>query len=415
MPFDFGRGEALPPARGAKCESPFRSFARDAGAGLLGYLIQRRVAPSFLHEIDHFLRAHPEIAAYNPAFARLINQVPVLAGYRFFMKGYTKPARYCDQALPNISNLPRDMPQSQCAVRFDSEMRDFFEGHQYRTDILAMIDNHVNALIAAHSQGQHLTFDQRKLMVYACFGNVADAYRFYEYNYQTEWLEHRYLPEHVVLSEIPKEHGRLMPYPHQMSGPDEHCPENRRSFPATRARMARANDEGVDVLEVLLKDFTAQLCRNGLNRTEIERMRVEAVRNINHQREMGGGRGLVNMVMNRATMTQPATFGRQQRKKVRTRLSQIETLKKSLRRLNDQEASLTRDLQRAGRLAAVVAKRQRVESELVVEVTSLAMSAGEMVPKEAGHWVRLFGKKQQEKRERAGWRLDVFYELARFM
>lgn len=34
--------------------------------------------------------------------------------------------------------------------------------------------------------GKRVTFHQRKLVVYTLYGNVVDAYKFYEYNYQEE-------------------------------------------------------------------------------------------------------------------------------------------------------------------------------------------------------------------------------------
>ena len=82
---------------------------------------------------------------------------------------------------------------------------DFFNGFEYRTDILHKIDDEVLRICQALFYGQRVTLAERKLTVLALYGNVADVYRFYEYNYQTEWLHHRYMPEHVVLQEIPKD------------------------------------------------------------------------------------------------------------------------------------------------------------------------------------------------------------------
>jgi hypothetical protein len=44
-------------------------------------------------------------------------------------------------------------------------------------------------------------------------GYPADAYKFYEYNYQEEYMPHRYLPEHVVLNDIPKPPTYTEPVP----------------------------------------------------------------------------------------------------------------------------------------------------------------------------------------------------------
>lgn len=77
-------------------QSLFRSFSRYADTSLLDYLRGRNVSPYFLHEIDMFLAAHPEIAHYKPRFTSNINHLPMVDAYRFFMKGYTKPARYAN-------------------------------------------------------------------------------------------------------------------------------------------------------------------------------------------------------------------------------------------------------------------------------------------------------------------------------
>ena len=103
--------------------------------------------------------------------------------------------------------------------------------------------------------------------------------------------------------------------------------------------MARACDAGVDVIEVLLQDFSSLLARQGLKRTEIERMRADALRNIDYQRQTGGGRDIVDMVMNRASMTQPTDFGRQITKKTDRCTKRVNGLKHTLVRLLAQESS----------------------------------------------------------------------------
>ena len=82
------------------------------------------------------------------------------------------------------------------ATIYDRELHDFFNGYHYRTDILMKIDAEVLQLCQALYYGDRVTHSQRKLVVYTLYGNVADAYKWYEYNYQEEWLHHRYLPEH---------------------------------------------------------------------------------------------------------------------------------------------------------------------------------------------------------------------------
>ena len=74
----------------------FRSFARCADAELIDYLRSRHVSPSFLSEIDQFLSAHPEIAFHKPDWAHEINNSRPLDAYLYFIKGWTRAARYIE-------------------------------------------------------------------------------------------------------------------------------------------------------------------------------------------------------------------------------------------------------------------------------------------------------------------------------
>ena len=65
----------------------------------------RIVSPHFLSEIDKFLDAHPEIARFQPDFAYHVNHPRPLHGYRFFVQGYTKPARYID-GVSRVQTFP---------------------------------------------------------------------------------------------------------------------------------------------------------------------------------------------------------------------------------------------------------------------------------------------------------------------
>lgn len=58
------------------------------------YLENRRVSPFFVHEIDQFLLTYPELAELQPEWCHRIATLSPLDAYRFFVKGYTKPARY---------------------------------------------------------------------------------------------------------------------------------------------------------------------------------------------------------------------------------------------------------------------------------------------------------------------------------
>ena len=195
---------------------------------------------------------------------------------------------------------------------------------------------------------------------------------------------------------------------------DEECSENQRRHPHTRARMARANDAGVDVIEVLLEDFTATLCRQGLKRPEIQLMRQEAVKNIDRQRKMRGSKDIVDMVMDRAIATTPGNFKRPIRKREAKRTGRTQNLAKSLRRVLAQETALwsSGKFEEAQTLTRA---RQATERELVLAVISMAEASGTMVMKERAQWCALFRRKTQEKREKTGQRIDVLKELARYL
>lgn len=187
-----------------------------------------------------------------------------------------------------------------------------------------------------------------------------------------------------------------------------------RSHSGTRARMARAADQGVDVIEVLLDDFTSALVRQGLRRLEIERMKQEAIRNIDHQRDTQGGRDIVDMVMNRAKLTTPAHFGRQPPKRDASRIQRISTFKNSLRRLVMQEGSMFYD--EPDYVQAQIRKtRQRVERDLVFDVTQLAMAAQVMHPKDVAEWRRAYSRQAQAKREASDMQIDLLTQLAPFL
>lgn len=319
------------------------------------------------------------------------------------------------QALPNLHSIPLPQIIVPTASMYGAELADFFDGYEYRTDILQKIDHEVARLANALYHGERVTFAQRRLVVYALYGNVADAFRYFEYCYQSEWLAHRYLPEHVVLSELPKQEGYTLPTARQTAHSDEGCQENRRSHAGPRARMAHANDSGVDVIEVLLDEFTAMLCRRGLRRPEIEVMRREAMRNIDHQRDTQGGRDIVDMVMNYAIRTEPADFDRKPKAKAIKRTAKLDMLARGLRCVLARETTLYADgldlfLARENTMI-----RQRLERELVCEVTIRAAAAGTMSGREVTEWRAMYTPKEQEQREASGRRIDLQRELSRYL
>ncbi|OCK85181.1 hypothetical protein K432DRAFT_277015, partial [Lepidopterella palustris CBS 459.81] len=213
---------------------------------LLNYLSKRRVSPSFLVEIDLFLSAHPEIIEHAPKFVEEFNSAAPLQAYRHFLKGYTKPARYITGVIPDGDFfLTANFSPPQLVSAYDEELVAFFQDYDYRYDILERIDNEVLHACQALDVGTLLPRRLRRLVAYVIFGNPVDAYKYYEYNFQTEWLPHRYLPEHVVLSEIPKPEDYVEPEPTVMGSFRDGKPDGQRDHHFTRLRMARAKDQGV--------------------------------------------------------------------------------------------------------------------------------------------------------------------------
>lgn len=190
------------------------------------------------------------------------------------------------------------MRPGRIADEYDEELEEFFEGEEYRVDILNEIDRLVDYLCYNIQTGAWVKDMDRKLVVYALWGNPVDAYKYFEYNYQTVWLPHRYLPEHVALGNVPKVEDYSLPVPCVVDPF-----QDQRSHYATRLRMARANDNGIDVLDVLINDFIAALSKKGCRRPQIESMRIKAVDAINRDRDGHNdpqGPDLVDLVMSMA-------------------------------------------------------------------------------------------------------------------
>jgi hypothetical protein len=123
------------------------------------------------------------------------------------------------------------------STRSDPELLDFFDGFEYRNDIIERIDQEVYAGVMAIVNGQQISLALRKLVCYAVWGNPIDAYKYFEYSYQNEYMPHRYLPEHVTLGHIPKPANYSEPRPTIDTSFKRHF--------SVRARMSRANDQGV--------------------------------------------------------------------------------------------------------------------------------------------------------------------------
>lgn len=133
--------------------------------------------------------------------------------------------------------MPMNFTYQALNSKTDPELVEFFDGFDYRHDILERIDKEVYAGMQALACGRYTPVALRKLICYAVWGNPVDAYKWFEYSYQNEYMPHRYLPEHVVLGHVPKPADYTEPRPAVLTGHKKHGD--------VRARMAQANDQGV--------------------------------------------------------------------------------------------------------------------------------------------------------------------------
>ena len=77
------------------------------------------------------------------------------------------------------------------ADSYDPELIDFFDGFSYRLDLLDLLDKHIADLVKKHECGVRLTTPEFRVLCFGVYGNPVDAYKYFEYNYQSEWLLHR--------------------------------------------------------------------------------------------------------------------------------------------------------------------------------------------------------------------------------
>ena len=162
--------------------------------------------------------------------------------------------RYNDGIVkPDNVMIPADYPYQPLITKTDPELVEFFEGFQYRWDIIARIDNAVREGLSKLSLGRPISSGYRRLICYAVWGNPSDAYKWYEYQLQEEYLPHRYLPEHVVLRHLPKLAGDAVPLPSSLDRPRRHKD--------VRFRMARANDEGLGESILALQSHSSGRCQ----------------------------------------------------------------------------------------------------------------------------------------------------------
>jgi hypothetical protein len=166
--------------------------------------------------------------------------------------------------------------------KYDPELDDFFRGYDYRYDILAKIDEEVIMGTQKLEYGHDVSISLRKLICYAVFGHPVDAYKYYEYCYQREFAPHQYLPDHVILGHVPKADGYTEPRACDFGYNKKHW--------AVRLRMARAQDQRVDVLDVLLAEYKIAILRKGYRRVTIDKLCADANDRLNEERRNPTGK-----------------------------------------------------------------------------------------------------------------------------
>jgi len=179
--FDFNSTQPLPwRTQQTEREKPlqFREFAPLRDPDLLAYLDSRNISVGFLIEIDQYLRGHPEITSCPQGLTMLqtMNALSPLEAYRIFIKGYTRPARYRDGIVTTNFSLPVGFRPPPLKARLDPELEEFFDGFEYRWDILENIDRTVAKACVAMATGRFVNSSLRRLICYAVWGNPVDAY-----------------------------------------------------------------------------------------------------------------------------------------------------------------------------------------------------------------------------------------------
>ncbi|KAF2753558.1 hypothetical protein EJ05DRAFT_515015 [Pseudovirgaria hyperparasitica] len=300
--FNFPRDDELSVPRPPRSLRPvFRRLGACGDRELLNYLSSRRISPGFLIEVDMLLRNYPELEHHAPRFVEEFNRTSPLNAYLHFLKGFTRPCRYLPGVIPEVDfTLDENCHITRIVDKRDQELEDFFRDYEYRFDILETIDREVLYFCSILKDGGRISRNQRMLVAYHLWGQPVDCYKWYEYNYQTEWLAHRYLPEHVVLSNIPKDPGYVEPHPYVLAGPGRSRNDVVRRYKDIRKQMAMACDQGVDVIDVLLEGFTRGLARKGLTRQQISDARKAAIQALDEERVNGTGKDIVDLVMDSA-------------------------------------------------------------------------------------------------------------------
>ncbi|KEQ61288.1 uncharacterized protein M437DRAFT_52022, partial [Aureobasidium melanogenum CBS 110374] len=169
------------------------SLARRADQELLDYLQKRKISFHFLNDIDDFLKRHPGLLKACPSWCYQLNALSPLQAYLFFVKGYLRPARYVEGALP----APEDeqIPARPISLEHhshDPELYDHITDIGQCLELLGQLDESVWILTKAYHSGRRLNELQFHLLTMATYAQPVDALKYYEYCYLPSVYSNRY-------------------------------------------------------------------------------------------------------------------------------------------------------------------------------------------------------------------------------
>ncbi|THZ16429.1 hypothetical protein D6C91_06360 [Aureobasidium pullulans] len=327
------------------------SLAQRADQALLEYLDKRRITSHFLNEIDDFLTSYPELLKACPMWCYQLATLPPLDAYMFFIRGYLRPARYVDGALPSLDQLQiPDRPVYLEHSVFDAELFEFFADIGICYEILGDMDKEVALLTQDYLSGRQLNRHQLIFLAMVTYANPVDALKYYEYCYKTDFRQNRYVsyilshlarfdpmpaprparppprsapraPKRSAPMNAPKGprkapnsarnfRNRRRPVRDQPDGLKASGVEIMRSFRKARNAMAKAADRGHDVIPVLIDCFADTVQRRSAqrpSRDELNRLCEVAYEVLEREYMTGGTRDIVELVM---MLAPQARYGR---------------------------------------------------------------------------------------------------------
>ncbi|KAH0367818.1 hypothetical protein KCU65_g4386, partial [Aureobasidium melanogenum] len=391
------------------------SLALRADQELLEYLQKRKISSHFLNDIDNFLKRHPGLLKACPSWCYQLNALSPLQAYLFFVKGYLRPARYVDGALPGPED--EQIPARPISLEHhshDPELYDHVTDIGQCLELLGRLDEVVWLLTKAYHSGQRLNELQFNLLTMATYAQPVDALKYYEYCYWPS-LQNRIVQEHNVLGHLvrnPAPPSRPAPPAGPRRAPR---PSARSAYKARRARKARyrrepvadqpfglkasgvevmtthrrvrklmamAADRGDDAVAVLIDCFAQAVqtrSMRGLGKVELNRVCEVACEALERDYLTGEGRDIVDLVMELVPQARfsrypthfhpfvnnptGANFGIRS-KRVRTAIHQVKVLyaQETMRMPN---LSLARDVKKAEyRLADVMGRHARMDGTM---------------------------------------------------